>query len=77
MINIKHLYTTTVEISYLSRYLDQCLKETRVGEDMDEIAEHCCEVVVKHNFLSAFVTSAETGEILMEVERPDSPIADW
>jgi hypothetical protein len=36
---------------------------------MDEIAEHACEVLVNHNFTSADVIDATTGELLLIVER--------
>jgi hypothetical protein len=36
---------------------------------MDDIAEEVTEIVVRHNFEYADVCSAETGEILMVVER--------
>jgi hypothetical protein len=36
---------------------------------MDDIAEQVCEVLVKHNFAYADVCSAETGEVLMVIER--------
>lgn len=67
-IYIEHIYTTHVEISFLDRDNNFALKEQTCGS-MDEIAEHVCEVLVKHNFVSADVCSAETGEILMFVTR--------
>jgi hypothetical protein len=36
---------------------------------MDDIAEEVTEIVVRHNFEYADVCSAETGEVLMVVER--------
>lgn len=67
-INIHHTYSTYVEISFLDSTPNYALKEQTCG-DMDEIAEHACEVLVKHNFTYADVCSAETGEVLMIIER--------
>ena len=67
MINIQHTYTTHVEIIYRAQD-DTGLHETTCG-NMDEIAEHICEVLIKHNFTSADVCSTSTGELLMIVER--------
>lgn len=66
-INIQHTYSTHVEICYYTDdgYTLRCLD---CGQ-MDDIAEQVCEVLVKHNFSYADVRSAETGEILMEIER--------
>jgi hypothetical protein len=36
---------------------------------MDDIAEQVCEILIKHNFAYADVCSAETGEVLMVIER--------
>lgn len=68
MINIQHTYTTHVEISYLDPTGNYALKEQTCGS-MDEIAEHICEVLVKHNFVSADAIDAGTGELLLLVER--------
>lgn len=68
-INIHHVYTTHVEIIYYPNAEDsRGLHESTVA-NMDEIAEHVCEVLIKHNFIYADVCSAETGEILMTIER--------
>jgi hypothetical protein len=67
-ITIEHTYCTHVEISFLDRAHNYALKEQTCGS-MDEIAEHICEVLVKHNFASADVIDASTGELLMLVER--------
>lgn len=67
MITIQHIYCTHVEIIYTTND-GAGLHENTVG-NMDEIAEHVCEVLVKHNFTCADVCSAETGEVLMIVER--------
>jgi len=68
-INIHHTYSAHVEIIYYPNSDDACgLHETTVGE-MDDIQEHVCEILVKHNFAGADVCSAETGEVLMIVER--------
>ena len=67
-INIQHTYSTHVEISFLDRAHNYALKEQTCGS-MDEIAEHACEVLVKHNFTCADVIDASTGELLLIVER--------
>lgn len=66
-INIHHTYTTHVTVTFYSsegltlRY-DDC------GQ-MDDIAEQVCEVLTKHNFSYADICSANTGELLMVIER--------
>lgn len=66
-INIHHTYTTHVEITF---YADNGLRmHTKDCGMMDDIAEQVCEVLVKHNFNYADICSAETGEVLMIVER--------
>lgn len=72
-INIYHTYTTDVEILYYvpDKNEDKVpyhLDERMVGT-MDDIAEHVCINLVHHNFVSADVCSAETGEVLMVIER--------
>ena len=72
-INIYHTYTADVEILYYVSDKDEDkvpyhLDEQMVGT-MDDIAEHVCITLVKHNFVSADVCSAETGEVLMIIER--------
>lgn len=68
-INIRHTYNTYVEIIYYPNGDGACgLHESTCG-NMDDIQEHVCEVLVKHNFTGADVCSAETGEVLMIVER--------
>ena len=66
-INIRHTYNAHVEICF---YTDggYTLRCHDCGE-MDDIAEKVCEILVKHNFVSADVCSAETGEVLMIIER--------
>ena len=66
-INIQHTYCTHVEIMYTATH-GAYLREATVGS-MDEIQEHVCEVLIKHNFTHADVCSAETGEVLMIVDR--------
>ena len=67
-LNIRYTYSTHVEISFLDRANNYSLKEQTCGS-MDEIEEHVCEVLVKHDFNSADVIDAATGELLMVVER--------
>lgn len=64
---IKHIYSTNVEIHY---YTDngQVLFCSDCGQ-MDDIAEEVSEIIVKHNFKYANVCSAETGKVLMIIER--------
>lgn len=67
-INIEHTYSAHVEIVFLDKVMNCGLHESTCGS-MDEIAEHCCEVLVKHHFTSADVCDASTGELLMVVTR--------
>lgn len=72
-INIYHTYTTDVEILYYVSDNDEDnvpyhLDERMVGT-MDDIAEHVCVNLVHHNFTHADICSAETGEVLMIIER--------
>ena len=66
-INIRHTYSTHVEVCYYTDggYTLRC----RDCGQMDDIAEQVCEILVKHNFSYADICSAETGEVLMVVER--------
>lgn len=66
-INIKHTYTTYVDIHYYSK--DGYTLHCRDCGDMDSIAERVCEVLIKHNFSYSDVCSADTGEVLMTIER--------
>lgn len=67
-INIRHTYNTHVEICYYSDDNYTSLRCHDCGE-MDDIAEKVCKILVKHNFSYADVCSAETGEVLMIIER--------
>ena len=68
-ITIEHTYCTYVEIIFYPNGDSGCgLHESTCG-NMDEIAEHCCEILVKHDFTSADVIDASTGELLLIVER--------
>ena len=66
-INIRHTYSTHVEVCYYSDtgYTLRC----RDCGQMDDIAEQVSEIIVRHNFEYADVCSAETGEVLMVIER--------
>ena len=66
-IDIRHIYSTHVEITFYSA--DGITLRCRDCGQMDDIAERVCEVLVKHNFSYADICSAETGELLMVVER--------
>ena len=66
-INIHHTYSTHVDIIF---YADNGVRmRTYDCGMMDDIAEQVCEVLVKHNFTHADICSAETGEVLMIIER--------
>lgn len=67
-ITIQHTYTAHVEISFLDCENNYAMKEQTCGS-MDEIAEHVCEVLVKHDFTYADVIDATTGELLLVAER--------
>ena len=64
---IKHTYFTTVEISFMGD--DQYTFRQRTSGSMDDIAEHVCEMFIAHKFNAADVMDADTGEIIMQVER--------
>lgn len=66
-INIRHTYSTNVEICYYTEE-GYALRSRDCGP-MDDIAEQVSEVLVKHNFPYADICSTETGELLMIVER--------
>lgn len=66
-INIRHTYSTHVEVCYYSD--DGYTLRCRDCGEMDAIAEQICEILVKHNFSYADVCSATTGELLMVVSR--------
>ena len=66
MITIEHTYCTHVEIDYRSN--DDYMGEAMCA-DMDTIAEHVCEMLVAHNFTTADVCDANTGEVLMIITR--------
>lgn len=72
-ITIEHVYSTHAEITY---YLDEDFNEqfphglTQVlCGTMDDIAEYVSKILVKHNFSSADVCDASTGEVLMVISR--------
>lgn len=63
-INIRHTYTTPVEITYnsvMSQHIDDL--------NLDEIAEVVTAHMVAHHFDWADVCAANTGEVLMTIER--------
>lgn len=66
-ISIHHTYSTSAEVLYYTKtgYTLHC----RVYGQMDDIAEQVCDILVNHDFSRADVCSAETGEILMVIER--------
>lgn len=68
-INIQHTYNTHVDILYYPDNNSYCSLRESTCDNMDDIADHVCEVLVKHNFAGADVCSAETGEVLMIITR--------
>lgn len=67
-INIYHSHSDVAEITYYGVMKGSGLVETLSGT-MDELAEHMCDVMVKHNFVLADACSVDTGEILLIVTR--------
>lgn len=66
-ISVQHLYNESVTVIFYSEEgLELRYDDTGV---MDDIAEQACNVLVKHNFVSADVCNAKTGELLMLIER--------
>lgn len=65
-INIRHTYTAHVDVYYDNPTVK--LHE-HMCDNMDEVAEHVCEVLVRHNFTIADVCDSETGEVIMIIER--------
>ncbi len=65
---IQHTYATGVEIVYSDENSNSDFRENTY-DTMDEIAEHVCEMLIKHQFDNADVCSTETGEILMIIKR--------
>ena len=66
-INTYYIYTTHVTCRFFTTdgeilHCDDC-------GTLDDIHERVCEILVKHNFTDADVCSAETGEVLMVVQR--------
>ena len=66
-INIHHVYSANVEISFFGR-ANYAVKERTCGS-MDKIAEYICEVLVKRDFTCANVIDATTSELLMVITR--------
>ena len=66
-INIHHTHNAHVEVCYYTE--DGYTLRCRDYGQMDDIAERVCKVLVKHNFSYTDVCSAETGEVLMVIER--------
>lgn len=66
-INIRHIYSAHVEIVFYTD--DGITLRCRDCGQMDDIVKQVCEVLIKHNFSYADICSAETGEVLMIIER--------
>ena len=62
-ITINHTYCTAVEITFDDDF------NTELKGTMDFITECVLDAMVSHNFTTADVTSATTGELLMQIER--------
>ena len=63
MITIQHVYTTNTTILFDH---DFCVS---LCDTMDDVSEFACDKMVEHNFHHADVIDAETGEVLMIIER--------
>ena len=61
--NIQHTYSTHVYVTYNDGF------ETRACGTIDEIQESTMLDMVYHNFTHADVCDANTGEVLMIIER--------
>ena len=70
MITIQHTHTDAVTILYYYSDItgDYILKEKRCGT-MDDLAEHVCALMIRHNFNYADVCSDSTGEVLVTIRR--------
>lgn len=66
-INTYYIYTTNVICRFFTAE-GEILRCNDCGT-MDDIHERMCKIIVKHNFTSADACSAETGEVLMVIER--------
>ena len=64
---IKHTYSTNVDIVFSSE--DGYNFHQKMIGSMDDIAEHVCDMFVAHKFTAADVCDANTGEVLMILER--------
>lgn len=62
-ITIKHTYYTVADVVFDDDFT------TQVEGTMDFIAECVLDAMVSHNFTTADVTEAVTGELLMQIER--------
>lgn len=67
-LEISHVYADVAKITYYGAMKCNGLVETLSGT-MDELAEHMCDIMVKHNFVLADACSVDTGEILLIVKR--------
>ena len=66
-INVQHIHSTHCEITYTGKN-DEQLYENMTAT-MDDIQEEAITILVKHDFISAHVCDANTGELLMIIER--------
>lgn len=68
MITIKRVYCTSTQIEYTDKTKEVKMIEYYT-ESMDNIAEHVCDMLVKHNFYGADVLDRNTGEMLIIIDR--------
>lgn len=66
-INTYYVYSTHVVCQFYTH--DGSILRCNDCGTMDSIHERMCEIIIKHNFESADACSAETGEVLMVIER--------
>ena len=64
---IKHTHSASVEIQFMGK--DGYTFRQRITGTMDDLTEHVCDMFTEHSFTSADVYDANTGEILMQLER--------
>lgn len=67
-LEISHVYADAAKITYYGTTNCNGLVESFSGT-MDEIAEHICDVMVKHNFERAEACSFYNDEMLLTVKR--------
>ena len=66
-ITIQHTYSTSVRICYYSKEGTTFFQND--SGTLDDITERTIDMIVKYNFIYVDVCDAETGEVLMIIER--------